>query len=205
MINIRQGFEYMERRFKDKIRQLDEEKKEMRNNRNLSEKKKGAIRNRHHNLSVELAQYAELPFERSCNLDHLPPSHAQAIRKYEIEKRKKSKKARDCIKSNRLALGCASDYFDFLDAYVEAGGKPTHHYPYTLTDQIYIATKTCEIFPLSGSSSIMVIMMPGCQIILGDSSSRPLQGWQGHNSFYSYDDILNQKYASYVPTYSDWR
>ena len=96
-----------------------------------------------------------------------------------------------------LIHGNSTDYFMFLDTYIKSGGKVSHHYDYEFRgNRVYIARNICEIFPLYGSSAIMVIMMPGCRVTEGD---------KGHNNFYSYDDILNQKYASWFPTYSDWK
>ena len=118
---------------------------------------------------------------------------------YEMQYTEEERYAHENIK-RYLNRGNAADYFKFLSRYVELGGKPTHHYDYEFTNLfgrpiVYIAKNECKIFPLYGAKSIMVVMMPGCIVIDGDV---------GHNNFYRYDDILNQKYGRKVPTYSDW-
>jgi hypothetical protein len=150
-----------------------------------SEKKKEALRQREISICAEYSAWNQHQIE------------------YETKRRERLLVANRAIKKH-LRRGDSSDYFQFLDAYIEAGGKPSHHYDYDCGNDIYVATNVCKIFPLYGADSIMVIMMPGCRIIEGDYRSRPLQGWNGHNNFYSYDNILNQKYATWVPTYSDW-
>ena len=96
-----------------------------------------------------------------------------------------------------LSVGVRDDYFNFLNAYVESGGIPNQHRDYWVeyNKEIYIAKNKIEIFPLYGSRVKKIIIMPGCEIIDGNP---------GRNNFYCYDDILNQKYAYYIPTYKDW-
>ena len=114
-------------------------------------------------------------------------------------------KAEECFRKyvslGNLSVGCADDYFDFLDSYFEHGGIATHHYENNIeknlkeSQEIYIARNEIEIFPSYGSSGKIIIVMPGCKVIHGNEFG---------NNFYCYDDILNQKYAFWIPTFKDW-
>lgn len=109
-------------------------------------------------------------------------------------KLRQSREAKKCV-SQYLSVGSINDYFNFLDCYIENGGVPTHHYNGTCRERIYIAKSKCKIFSSEWKDKIVVIVMPGCEIIHGKN---------GHNNFYFYDDILNQKYAEEIPTYKNW-
>ena len=138
--------------------------------RKQSEKKKEVLRQRDINL-----------FEEKRAYNAKKRKYEAENRKYEAEREAILKMANIQIQTY-LRAGYSSDYFEFLDAYVEAGGSPTHHYEYDLRQEIYIAEKACKIFPLYGAQSIMVIMKPGCTIINGDTGTTC-----GHNSFYIFD------------------
>lgn len=109
------------------------------------------------------------------------------------------------VSLGNLSVGCADDYFDFLDSYVEHGGSATHHYENNInkslkenenkSQEIYIARNEIEIFPAHGSPGKIIIVMPGCTVI---------HGYQACNAFYCYDNISNQKYAFWIPTFKDW-
>ena len=118
-------------------------------------------------------------------------------------------KGEECFRKyvllGNLSVGSKNDYFDFLDLYIEHGGSASHHYKNNIEESlkqhknmdnmIYIARNEIEIFPSHGSLGKMIIVMPDCKVI---------SGYGARNQFYCYDDISNQKYAFWIPTYKDW-
>lgn len=88
------------------------------------------------------------------------------------------------------------DYTEWLKAYMEHGGKPTHVYDFNMiTDHVFVAVKDFQLPPLYDSDSIILIVPAG--ITVGCPEGK------GHNTIYSMDSQRMTHY--YVPLYNNIR
>lgn len=87
-----------------------------------------------------------------------------------------------------------AEYADWLQAYLEGGGKVTQHYDHDMRD-ILVVRRNVDIPEFFGSKSLQVI-------VPSDVTVRTPSG-VGHNEFYYYDDM--QKNTNEAPMYNDVR
>ena len=101
----------------------------------------------------------------------------------------------------------AHDYADWLFAYLDAGGKPTHFYPYTFPKRNFvIARRDVYIYPRHGAESVNILVPGGVNatiIGLGHCNvyclPAPQQGWFRGGKHASPPEHL----GGVVPVYSD--
>jgi len=116
-------------------------------------------------------------------------------RNFEEEMRETAAKLSRWLNAYTRRAGPA-DYKAWLDAWIAAGGKITHAYPYRMPNEFHVLTRQPpENDPLPaayGAQSVSVIVPAGLH--LPDSR-------RGHNNLYLYDPLT--AVDGFVPLYED--
>jgi len=122
--------------------------------------------------------------------------------KYQKDKEEHQKimdKFGELLRLKKIIIGEKKDYIEWLTGYIEKGGYITHYYDYPMGNKIYIARQDCQMVPMFGSSSIMLVVPKEINII--PVPEEPFGGW-GHNNIYFIKDFKH--IGSFVPAYSDF-
>lgn len=102
--------------------------------------------------------------------------------------------ARKTIDEGNMRPVTVAEYADWLQAYLEGGGKVTRHYDHDMRD-ILVVRRDVDIPEFFGSKSLHVI-------VPSDITVRTPSG-VGHNEFYYYDDM--QQNTREAPIFNDVR